>query len=117
MISSLSQYQDEYKESVENPEKFWKKYSQKFLWKKNPSQILEWNFDEPKVKWFSDGKLNITENIFERNFNLKSNTAIIWEPNDINEKSISFTYNQLFKRVCSFANVLKKLGVAKGDRV
>ena len=117
MISSLSQYQNEYKESVENPEKFWNDYSQKFLWKKNPSQILEWNFDEPEVKWFPDGKLNITENIFERNFNLKSNTSIIWEPNDINEKPISFTYNQLFKRVCSFANVLKKLGVVKGDRV
>ena len=48
MISSLSQYQNEYKESVENPEKFWNDYSQKFLWKKNPSQILEWNFDEPE---------------------------------------------------------------------
>ncbi len=69
------------------------------------------------MKWFSDGKLNITENIFERNFNVKSNTAIIWEPNDISEKPIFLTYNQLFKKVCSFANVLKKLGVAKGDIV
>ena len=117
MINNLQQYKDQYKESVDNPEVFWNNYSKKFLWKKEPTNILDWNFDEPKVEWFSDGEMNITENIFERNIKKKSNQAIVWEPNDINEESISFTYGELFSKVCSFANVLKKLGVKKGDRV
>ena len=117
MINNLEQYKDQYKQSVDNPELFWANYSKKFLWKKTPKNILEWNFDEPKVKWYADGELNITENIFERNFEKKSHKAIIWEPNDINEEIRSFTYGELFSRVCSFANVLKKLGVEKGDRV
>tara|TARA_X000000368_G_scaffold291866_1_gene232031 strand:- start:108 stop:1991 length:1884 start_codon:yes stop_codon:yes gene_type:complete len=117
MINNLEQYKSHYTESIKDPEKYWKKYSSKFLWKKQPSNILKWNFTEPKVKWFEDGELNITENIFERNKDRGDDTAVIWEPNEPNEKNITYTYNQLFEEVCSFANVLKKLGVEKGDRV
>jgi len=117
MINNLEQYKSHYKDSIKDPEKYWKNYSSKFLWKKEPSNILKWNFTEPKVKWFEDGELNITENIFERNKERGDDTAIIWEPNEPNEKNITYTYNQLFEEVCSFANALKKLGVEKGDRV
>ncbi|MAQ22187.1 MAG: acetate--CoA ligase [Flammeovirgaceae bacterium] len=117
MINNLEQYKSHYKDSIKDPEKYWKNYSSKFLWKKEPSNILKWNFTEPKVKWFEDGELNITENIFERNKERGDDTAIIWEPNEPSEKNITYTYNQLFEEVCSFANVLKKLGVEKGDRV
>ena len=60
MIKSLSQYKEDYRKSVENPAEFWSEYSKSFLWKKEPSNILSWNFEDPDVKWFFDGKLNIT---------------------------------------------------------
>ena len=117
MIKSLTQYKEDYIKSVEDPKEFWSKYSKSFLWSKKPKDILSWNFHDPDVKWFTDGIMNITENIFERNRKNESDTAIIWEPNKPNEKNIELTYSQLFKKVCAFANVLKALGVKKGDRV
>ena len=117
MIKSIDDYNNHYKSSVENPEKYWKEYANNFIWKKYPKKVLAWNFNEPDVKWFEDGKLNITENIFERNENNKDDIAIIWEPNEPDEKNKTFTYDQLFKEVCSFSNILKKMGVKKGDRV
>ena len=117
MIKSLSQYKEDYRKSVENPAEFWSEYSKSFLWKKEPSNILSWNFEDPDVKWFFDGKLNITENIFERNKKNENDTAIIWEPNEPNDKNIELSYSQLFEEVCTFSNVLKSLGVKKGDRV
>jgi len=117
MINNLEEYHIHYRDSVKDPEKYWKDYSSKFLWKKEPSDVLNWNFIDPDIKWFKDGELNITENIFERNKEKADDIAIIWEPNEPNEENITYTYNQLFNEVCSFANVLKKLGVEKGDRV
>ena len=117
MINNLDEYHIHYRDSVKDPEKYWKDYSSKFLWKKEPSDVLNWNFIDPDIKWFKDGELNITENIFERNKEKADDIAIIWEPNEPNEENITYTYNQLFDEVCSFANVLKKLGVEKGDRV
>jgi acetyl-CoA synthetase len=117
MINNLEEYHIHYRDSVKDPEKYWKDYSSKFLWNKEPSDVLNWNFIDPDIKWFKDGELNITENIFERNKEKADDIAIIWEPNEPNEENITYTYNQLFDEVCSFANVLKKLGVEKGDRV
>ena len=117
MINTFKKYQEDYKESIKNPESFWSDYSKSFLWHKEPKEILLWNFEDPDVKWFSDGEMNITENIFERNEKIKDDIAIIWEPNEPDQKNIIYTYSDLFKRVCSFANVLKKLNVKKGDRV
>ena len=117
MINNIEEYHIHYRDSVKDPEKYWKDYSSKFLWNKEPSDVLNWNFIDPDIKWFKDGELNITENIFERNKEKADDIAIIWEPNEPNEENITYTYNQLFDEVCSFANVLKKLGVEKGDRV
>ena len=117
MIKNFEEYKSHYNESIENPEKYWKDYSSSFHWIRKPTEVLSWNFDDPKVEWFKDGQLNITENIFERNNSRKDETAIIWEPNNPNENPKSFTFDDLFKKVCSFANILKNLGVEKGDRV
>ena len=117
MIRNIEEYHKQYKFSVNEPEKFWDNYSKQFLWQKRSKKILNWNFDGPEIKWFEDGKLNITENIFERNKDKENQNAIIWEPNEPEEEGKSFTYGELFKEVCKFSNVLKKMGIKKGDRV
>ena len=117
MIKNRDEYNLEYNKSIKDPKAYWMSYSESFKWIKKPKHTLSWNFDEPKVEWFNDGVLNITENIFERNAKNKNNTSILWEPNDLNENQKSFTYDELFKEVCTFANCLKSLGVKKGDRV
>jgi acetyl-CoA synthetase len=117
-ITSLEQYNAEYKKSVEQPEKFWEEIAGNFSWKKKWDKTLEWNFEEPNVKWFLNGKLNITENCLDRHLETRGDqAAIIWEANDPNEKSITLTYKELHAEVCRFANVLKNNGVKKGDRV
>ena len=117
MIKNRDEYNLEYNKSIKDPKAYWMSYSESFKWIKKPKHTLSWNFDEPKVEWFNDGVLNITENIFERNAKNKNNTSILWEPNDPKEDQKSFTYDELFKEVCTFANCLKSLGVKKGDRV
>ncbi len=117
-ITTFDQYQEEYKKSIDNPEDFWAGIAENFTWKKKWDKVLEWNFTEPNIKWFINAKLNITENCIDRHLELKGDKpAIVWEPNDPLEKSITLTYNQLFEQVCRFSNVLKKQGVKKGDRV
>ncbi len=117
-VQTLAGYFHEYQKSVAQPEEFWSRIAESFHWDKKWDKTLEWNFEKPDVKWFINGKLNITESIFERNlFTLGDRAAIIWEPNDPNEPNITLTYKQLFKKVCQFANALKKQGVGKGDRV
>jgi len=117
-ISTLSGYLYEYQRSTANPEAFWGNIAENFFWRKKWDKTLEWDFYDLDVKWFVNGKLNITENIFEKNlFMLGDQPAIIWEPNDPNEASITLTYQELFEKVCQFANVLKANGVQKGDRV
>ena len=117
MIKNRDEYNLEYNKSIKDPKAYWMSYSESFKWIKKPKHTLSWNFDEPKVEWFNDGVLNITENIFERNAKNKNNTSILWEPNDPKEDQKSFTYDELFKEVCTFANCLKSLGIKKGDRV
>ena len=117
-ISSLSEYLEKYKESVANPDAFWGNIAEDYYWHKKWDKVLEWNFEEPNINWFVNGKLNITENIFERNMFLrKDQTAIIWEPNDPNDDTVTLTYGELYEKVCQFANALLKLGIKKGDRV
>jgi len=117
-ITTLSGYIHEYQKSIANPTGFWANIAETFYWRKKWDTILEWDFQNPKVEWFKGGKLNITENIFERNLFLYGNqTAIIWEPNDPKELVRKLTYNELFTEVQKFANVLKGHGVRKGDRV
>jgi len=117
-INTFEQYLEEYKYSVEQPEDFWAEIAENFTWKKKWDKVLDWNFKEPNVKWFNGAKLNITENCIDRHLENKGEqVAIIWEPNDPAEKSISLTYKQLHEQVCRFSNVLKKQGIKKGDRV
>ena len=117
-IRSFEDYEKAYKESVEDPESFWGEVAQEFVWKKPWKKVLEWDFNNYDVKWFKGGKMNITENCLDRHAQNKPNQpAIIWEPNDPAEESITLTYKVLYDRVCSFANVLKKNGVGKGDIV
>ena len=117
-ITSQAQYEQAYKESIENPEKFWAAIAEHFQWRKNWDKVLEWNFNEPKIEWFKGGKLNITENCIDRHLStLGEKPAIIWEPNDPTDRVRIVTYNRLHKRVCQVAQMLRNNGVQKGDRV
>jgi acetyl-CoA synthetase len=117
-IHSLGGYLHEYQKSVFNPEDFWKGIADSFFWRKPYRKVLEWDFSNYFVNWFIDGKLNITENIFERHlFTHGDKTAIIWESNHPDEPSRHITYRELYEDVCRFANALASLGVQKGDRV
>jgi len=117
-IKSAAQYQDAYKKSKEDPEGFWSEVAEGFYWRKKWDKVLDWNFSEPKTEWFKGAKLNITENCIDRHLEkMGDKPAIIWEPNNPEERTRVVTYNRLHKRVCQFAQVLKNNGVKKGDRV
>ena len=117
-ITSFEQYQQEYKHSVENPEAFWAEQAERFTWHKKWDKVLEWNFEEPDIKWFIGGKLNITENCLDRHLEKRGDqTALIWEPNNPKDEGRKFSYKELHAEVCRFANVLKKNGAKKGDRI
>ena len=117
-ITSLSDYFKKYEQSEKDPEKFWSEIADTFIWKKKWDKVLDWNFESVDIKWFKNAKLNITENIFERNLKDSGDkTAIIWEPNDPNEPSIHLTYNELYEETCKFSNALRDKGIKKGDRV
>ncbi|TXC78630.1 acetate--CoA ligase [Luteibaculum oceani] len=117
-ITSFESYQAQYQKSVDNPEQFWDEIAKSFTWKSPYKKVLDWNFDGPQVKWFLEGKLNITENALDRHLDERGNKiALIWEPNDPNEKSIRYTYKELYHKVCQCANALKSKGIGKGDRV
>jgi len=117
-IKSLEEYQLRYKQSVEKPEAFWADIAESFLWRKKWDKVLDWNFTEPKIEWFKGAKLNITENCIDRHLPTKGeDAAIIWEPNNPEERTRVVTYNRLHKRVCQVAQMLKNNGVKKGDRV
>ena len=117
-IRSLEAYHEAYKKSVEDPEGFWTTVAENFLWKKKWDRVLDWNFTEPKIEWFKGAKLNITENCIDRHLaSMADKPAIIWEPNNPEERTRVVTYARLHKRVCQFAQVLKNNGVKKGDRV
>ena len=117
-IHTLAGYIHEYQRSILDPEAFWTQIADTFYWQKRWDQVVDWEFETPSIKWFTNGKLNITENIFERYLHTKKDKpAIIWEPNDPNEASITLTYYELYEKTCQFANVLLKNGVEKGDRV
>ncbi|MBI0400777.1 acetate--CoA ligase [Cyclobacterium marinum] len=117
-IHSLSGYFHEYQKSVADPENFWARIADSFHWKKRWDKVLDWNFDGPDVKWFVNGKLNITENILERHlFIMGDKPAIIWEPNEPGDPNRILTYKELYEEVCRFSNVLVEKGVGKGDKV
>ncbi|MFL5752865.1 MAG: acetate--CoA ligase [Bacteroidia bacterium] len=115
---SFADYQSAYKKSIEQPEDFWADIASEFTWKRNWDKVLDWDFEQPDIRWFVNGKLNITENCIDRHLPEKAdNIAYTWEPNDPGEKERTITYKELHEEVCRLANVLKKHGIKKGDRV
>ena len=119
LINDKNKYDSAYNESLNNPEKFWNDIaSENFSWYDKWSSVVEWDFHKAKINWFSNAKLNITVNCIDRHVKTHPDKiAILFEPNNVNEKPKSFTYSELLVEVSKMANVLKSLGVKKGDRV
>ncbi len=121
-ISSLNQYRRLYKESIDNPEKFWAAQAKAQLtWIKPWKKVLQWKL--PSAKWFVGGVLNASYNCLDVHLNtaIANKAAIIWEgePDSVSKPGEErvITYRQLHREVCRFANVLKRNGVKRGDRV
>ncbi|MCE5275097.1 MAG: acetate--CoA ligase [Syntrophaceae bacterium] len=120
-FKSREAYEKEYKESIENPDAYWSKQAKARLsWFKpfDENKISDWSFkDDIHVKWFEGGKLNVSYNCIDRHLETKKNkAAIIFEGNDPDDWKV-YTYFDMYREVNKFANVLKKMGVKKGDRV
>ncbi|MBF6611000.1 MAG: AMP-binding protein, partial [Chryseobacterium sp.] len=118
-IDSLPDYFKQYRKSIKNPKKFWDKIAEEgFVWYQRWTKVVEFDMEEARIKWFKNAKLNITKNCIDRHLASRGDkTAIIWEPNDLNESPQHISYRELHERVCKMANVLSELGVQKGDRV
>lgn len=117
-ITSKQQYDSDYAAAAEDPDAFWAEVAENFAWKKKWDTVSRWNFIEPDIEWFYGAKLNITENALDRHVETNPHgKALIWEPNDPDEASITYTYTELLAEVCKCANALKELGIEKGDRV
>jgi acetyl-CoA synthetase len=114
-IQSLAQYRTMWEESVKKPDKFWAREAAELKWNQKWTKVLDWKL--PYAKWFVGGKLNASENCLDRHLDTatKNKAALIWE-GEPGEKRI-LTYQQLFREVCRFANVLKRNKIKKGDRV
>jgi acetyl-CoA synthetase len=117
-IKSMEEYEKIYKRSVEDPEDFWGEMAGKQLtWYRKWDKVLEYDFNKPEIKWFQGGKINASYNCLDRYIDTptRNKAAIIWEADDGSYKT--YTYQQLYYEVNRFANVLKKQGVSRGDRV
>lgn len=117
-IKSMKEYEQIYRRSIEDPDGFWSEMAEKNLtWFKKWDKVLEWSFEKPEIKWFINGKLNASYNCLDRFINtpVRNKAAIIWEMDGGGYRT--YTYQQLYYEVNRFANVLKKHGVKKGDRV
>ncbi|KAA3650406.1 MAG: acetate--CoA ligase [Bacteroidetes bacterium] len=117
-IKSFEEYKAKYKASVDNPDAFWDEIAKTFTWKKPYEKVCDYNFIKADIKWFVNGKLNITENVLDRHLEKRGDKiALLWEPNNPTEKHQEITYRKLYERVCEFSNALKAQGIKKGDRV
>ena len=112
------QYAEMYQRSVDDPEGFWADQANQFLtWFKTWDKVLDWDFTKGHIRWFEGGKLNVSYNCLDRHLETRGDqVAIIWEGDSPNEDK-KITYRELHTEVCKFANVLKSLGINKGDRV
>jgi len=117
-IKSMDEYQEMYDRSVNDPEGFWGEMAEEYLyWEKKWDKVLDYEFDTPRVEWFKGGKTNVAYNCLDRHINTwrRNKAALIWE--DDEGRSKVYTYQSLYYKVCRFANVLRKHGIKKGDRV
>ncbi len=114
-IRSMEEYRKIYAASIQNPEKFWAGEASELSWRKRWTKVLDWK--PPFAKWFVGGKLNASENCLDRHLESprRNKAALIWEGEPGERRTL--TYQQLYREVCIFANILKRNGVKKGDRV
>ena len=118
-VKSMEEYKQAYAHSMEDPEGFWAKRAEELVtWDKKWDKVLDYDLSVPEVKWFLGGKLNISTNCLDRHLTdgRRNKAAIIWQGEPEEDVRV-YTYQMLHDEVCRFANVLKKKGVKKGDRV
>ena len=117
-IKSLKAYHEMYKYSVKNPEGFWSERAQELSWLKKWNRVLDCDFHAAKIRWFEGGKINASMNCLDRHVDSwrRNKAALVWVGDKIGEDRI-YTYQLLHQEVCKFANVLKKKGIRKGDRI
>jgi len=117
-IKSIKEYEELYQRCIEDPEGFWAEMAEENIsWYKKWEKVLEYDFEKPYIKWFIGGKLNASYNCLDRHIETvrRNKAAIIWESEEGEYRT--YTYQQLYTEVNRFANVLKKYGIKKGDRV
>ncbi len=116
-IKGFEEYERLYRESVDDPDGFWGRMAGMLVWDRKWDKVLEWDFNKPSIKWFLNGRLNVSYNCLDAHLGSwkRNKAAIIWEGDDGSYRTL--TYQQLWREVNTFANVLKKNGVRKGDRV
>ncbi|ALE15824.1 Acetyl-coenzyme A synthetase [Altererythrobacter epoxidivorans] len=116
---NASQYEAMYARSIEDADGFWAEQAARLDWFEKPTKVADWSFDPVDIKWFEDGKLNICHNAVDRHVDAGNGNrvALIFEPDDPEGEVRHITYAELQGEVVRMANSLKKLGVAKGDRV
>jgi acetyl-CoA synthetase len=116
-IGSFEEYTQEYAASVADPEAFWARQAESFVWKKKWDKVLEWDF-QTRCAMVRGRKTEHHRELPRPSFATHGEqTAILWEPNDPNEAAQHITYRELHDRVCRMANVLKRNGAKKGDRI
>ncbi|MEL6648440.1 MAG: acetyl-coenzyme A synthetase N-terminal domain-containing protein, partial [Pseudomonadota bacterium] len=119
--ADVATYNANYKKSVSDPDEFWGEQAQRIDWIKPFTKVKNTSFDPGNIdiRWFEDGTLNVSANCLDRHLADRGDqTAIIWEPDDpTKDTPLHITYRDLHQSVCKMANVLKDLGVRKGDRV
>jgi acetyl-CoA synthetase len=117
-LKNRTDFQSAYDKSISNPEEFWADVAENFYWEKPWRNVLKQSMIDAQFSWFEGGKTNITLNCLDRHLPSKGHkTAFVFEPNNPDEPSENITYNDLHERVCRLANVLRKKGIVKGDRV
>lgn len=117
-IRSKQDYTQQYRASISNPEIFWSEIADNFFWFKEPKKIMNCDLTKAQIKWFEDGKANISYNCLDRHLEKFANkVAVIWEGNNPSDENQKITYLELHRQVCQFANLLTAHGIKKGDRV
>ncbi len=118
-VKNMDEYKAQYKHSMEDPEGFWGNRAEELIsWDKKWDKVLDADLYKPEIKWFDGGKLNVSYNCLDRHLTngRRNKAALIWQGEPDEDVKV-YTYQMLHREVCRFANVLKKYGVHKGDRV
>jgi len=116
-IRSIEDYRQMYRKSLEDPAGFWEEYARELDWTKTWDKVCEGDFEKTQVKWFPGAKINAAQNCLDRHLRTgrRAQTAILWEGRSGEKRT--FTYEELHREVCRFSQVLKRVGIQKGDRV